>query len=80
MLKASDANTRKRCAICSNLTIKTSGQHHGRHSGAFIINFEYISHLLLVFVLWTFIRATFVELSEEKSRNLPSFISVKQVK
>ena len=37
--------------ICSKLTIKTPGRRH--HSGTFLINFEHISHPLLVFLLLT---------------------------
>ena len=36
---------RKRCEICSKLTIKVPER---RHSGVFIVNFEHISHLFLV--------------------------------
>ena len=38
------------CEICSKLTIKTQGQRHWHRSGVFIVNFEHISHLLLVFL------------------------------
>ena len=40
-----------RCEICSKLTIKTPEQW--RRSGVFIVKFEHISHLLLVFLLLT---------------------------
>ena len=46
-------STRKRCAICSTLTIKTLERRHQRRSCVFIVNFEYISHLFLVFLLLT---------------------------
>ena len=49
MFKISNKNTRKRCEICSKLTIKTSDL---RRSGAFIVNFKYISHFFLVFYCW----------------------------
>ena len=39
--------------MCSKLTIKTPEQHHWRRSGIFIVNFEHISHLVLVFLLLT---------------------------
>ena len=42
LLKVSNRNSRKRCEICSKLTIKTPGQHHW-----------HISHLFLVFLLLT---------------------------
>ena len=35
------------------LTIKTLKQHQWRRSSAFIVNFEHISHLVLVFLLLT---------------------------
>ena len=34
---------------CSKLTIKAPEQRHCRRSGVFIVNFEHISHLVLVF-------------------------------
>ena len=37
----------------SKLTIKTPGRRHWRRSGVFIVNFERISHLVLVFLLLT---------------------------
>ena len=39
--------------ICGKLTIKIPEQYHWRHSGVFIINFEQISLLFLVFLLLT---------------------------
>ena len=49
LLKVNNRNTRTRCEICSKLTIKTPE----RRSGVFIVNFEHISHLVLVFLLLT---------------------------
>ena len=43
ILKVNSRNTRKRCEICSKLTIKTPD--------VFIVNFEHIVHLVLVFLL-----------------------------
>ena len=34
--------------LYSKLTIKTPEQRHWRRSGVFIVNFEHISHLVLV--------------------------------
>ena len=51
MFKVNNRNTRKRCKICSKLTIKTPERSHCRRAGAFIINFEQISYLFLVFLL-----------------------------
>ena len=53
LLKVNNRNTRRRCEMCSKLTIKNPEQHHWRRSGVFILNFEYISHLVLVFLLIT---------------------------
>ena len=39
--------------ICSELTIKIPERRHLHRSGVFIINFEHISHLFLVFLLLT---------------------------
>ena len=42
---------------CSNLTRETLGQglkgRHWRRSGVFIVNFEHVSHIFLVFLLLT---------------------------
>ena len=51
LLKIHDRITRTRCEICSKLTIKTTDAM--RRSGVFIVNFEHISHLVLVFLLST---------------------------
>ena len=40
-----NSNTRKRCEICSKLTIKSPQ----RRSTVFIVNFEHISYLLTPF-------------------------------
>ena len=53
MFKVNNRNTRRRRGICSKLTIKTPERRHWRHSGVFVVNFEYISHLVLVFLLLT---------------------------
>ena len=53
MSKVSNRNTGKRCEICSKLTIKTPEGRNWRCSGVFILNFEHISHLAVVFVLLT---------------------------
>ena len=48
MLEIMNANTRKRRQICSKLTIKTSEQ---RRSGVFILIFEHILLICLLFLL-----------------------------
>ena len=49
--EVNNRNTRTRCEICSELTIKTAKRRQWRRSGVFIVNFEHISHLVLVFLL-----------------------------
>ena len=55
LLKVNNRNTRTRCEICSNLTIKTPARRHWRRSGVFIFKLEQMSYLVLVFLLllWT---------------------------
>ena len=55
MFKVNNRNTRTRCEICSELTIKIPERRQWR-SGIFIFNFEHISHLVLVFLLLTLSR------------------------
>ena len=49
-------STRTKCEIYSKLTIKTPERRHWRRSSVFIVNFEHISCLVLVFLLLTLIR------------------------
>ena len=51
MFKVNNRNTRTRSEICSKLTIKIPERRHWRRSGIFIINFEHVLHLFLVFLL-----------------------------
>ena len=53
MFKVYNGNTRTKYEKSSKLTIKTPERCHWRHSGVFIINFEHISHFVLVFLLLT---------------------------
>ena len=53
LLKVNDRNTSARCEICSKLTIKIPERRHWRRSGVFIVNFENISQLVLVFLSLT---------------------------
>ena len=55
MFKVNNRNTRTRCDIYSKLTIKTPERHQWSGSGVFIVNFEHISYLVLVFLLLTLI-------------------------
>ena len=52
-LKVNNRNTRTRREIYSKLTIKSPERQYWRRFGVFIVNFEYISHLVLVFLLLT---------------------------
>ena len=51
LLINNNRNTRTRFEICSKLTIKTPERRQWCRSGVFIVNFEHISHLALVFLL-----------------------------
>ena len=53
MFKVNNRNTRTRCQIYSKFTIKTPERCQWHRSGVFIVNFEHISHLALVFLLLT---------------------------
>ena len=41
MFKGNNRNTKTRCEICSELTIKTAERRHWRRSAVFIVNFEH---------------------------------------
>ena len=45
LFKVNNKNTRKRCEICSKLTIKTPERRHWRRSAVFLVYSEPISHL-----------------------------------
>ena len=51
MFKINNRNTRTRCEICSKLTIETPERRQWCRSGVFIVKFEHISHLVLVFLI-----------------------------
>ena len=53
LLKVNNRNNRKRRETCSKLTIRTTErrQWRRRRFSVFIVNFEHISHLSLVFLL-----------------------------
>ena len=42
LLKVNNRHTRKRCEICSKLTIKILERRHWPRSDVFIVNFEHI--------------------------------------
>ena len=47
----SATETLEKSERCSELTIKTTERYHWRCSGVFIVNFEHISHFVLVLPL-----------------------------
>ena len=53
MFKVNHRHNRTRCEICSKLMIKTPERRHSRRSGVSIVNYEHISHIVLVFLLLT---------------------------
>ena len=53
LIKINNRSTTKRCEIYSKLPINTPERLQWRHSNIFIVNFEHISHLFLVFLLLT---------------------------
>ena len=53
MFKVNNRNTEARCETCSKLTMKTPEQRQWRRFGVFIVNFEHISHFVIVFLLLT---------------------------
>ena len=50
-LQMDNRSTRVICEISSKLTIKTAERRHWRCSSVFIVNFEQISHIVLVVLL-----------------------------
>ena len=53
LFKVNNRNTRIRCEIGSKLTIKTPERRQWSRSGVYIVNFDHISHLVLVLLLLT---------------------------
>ena len=51
LFKVDNRNSRKRCEICSKVTIKAPELHHWRRFDVFVVNFEHSSHLFLEFLL-----------------------------
>ena len=51
MFKVNNKNTRAGYEICLKLIIKTPERRQWRRSGIFIVNFEHISHPVLVLLL-----------------------------
>ena len=61
LFEFNDKNTRKRCEICSDLSIKTPERCPLSCSDFFIVNSEHISYLLLAFLLLNFSMYLFAE-------------------
>ena len=74
MFKVNNKNIRRRCEICSKLTIKTSERRHWGRSSVFIVNFEYISHLVLVFLLLTLSRLILAEIALKREKVCKGFV------
>ena len=53
LLKVNNRNTRTMCETCSKLTIKTPERCYWRRSAVFIVNFEHLPHLVLIFLVLT---------------------------
>ena len=53
LFKVNNRNTKKMSGVCSKLTIKTTERCQSGRSGIFIGNFKHISHIFLVFLLFT---------------------------
>ena len=53
LLEFNNKNTKTSCEVCSDLTKKTPERRQWRRSGVFIVNFDHILHLVLVFLLLT---------------------------
>ena len=70
LLKVNNKSTRTRCEICSKLTIKTLERRQWRHSGVFIVHFEHISYLVLVFLLLTLNRKLLAGATASKTSEL----------
>ena len=76
MFKVNNRNTRARCEICSKLTIKTPERRQWRRSSVFTVNFEHISHLVLVFLLLTWSICRLGEIYRSTKNTVFSFIVI----
>ena len=62
LFKFCNTNTRKRCEVCSKLTIKTLERRQWCRSDVCSVNFEHTSHLFLVFLLLSLNRNCLLEI------------------
>ena len=53
LLRVNNRNTRTRCEISLKLTVKTPERRHWGHSGVCIVNFQQVSHIVLMFLMLT---------------------------
>ena len=51
LFKVNNKNIKTICETCLKLVIKTPEQRQCHRSGVFIVNFEHVSHIVLVFPL-----------------------------
>ena len=49
--KSTTESFKKKCEICSKVTVKTTERRHWRRTGVCIVNFEHISHLFPVLLV-----------------------------
>ena len=66
LFKVKNRNTRKRCEVRSKLTIKTPDRLHWRRPDVFIVNFEHILHLFLMFI-FLILNKLMINLKEKKT-------------
>lgn len=52
LFRVSNGNTKLSCEICPELASKTLEQHCWRWSGIFFVDFEQVSHIIMVFPCW----------------------------
>ena len=70
LLRIDNRNTRKRCEICSKLTIKTpEWRQLTCCSIVFVVNSEHISHIFLLFLLLTLNKQLFAVKALKIARN-----------
>ena len=51
LLQVNNRDARRKCEICSKLNIKTPERRQCRRSSVFIVNFEHILHIALLFLI-----------------------------